>query len=418
LFDFAPKAQKNKETLLAMKALVRGKLSRRSGARWLVAPLCAALSLPAFAQEGAAGIPFGPMVVYPGVDFAIGHDDNLFSSDRNKRGSDFSILSPYVKLEGKPTPHSFDVTFRADFGRYRTSRADDYDDYSLTGNVDLVFTGRAGLKLRGEHRYGHDPRGSTDRPGGATPDEYRNSGIEGIFHYGAPGAQGRIEVDAGYFEREYENNRTFTVASDRTTGQLGGTFFWRIAPKTELLFQAQRRDIDYDLSTSTQDSTEDRYYFGAKWEATALTQGTVKIGRLKKDFDSPLRQDFSGSSWDAGIRWSPRTYSVFDFSTSKQTGESTGVGDTILTKTYGVTWTHAWSSRVRTQALGNWSNARFLGAGATREDDTGTLGLKVSYQFRRWLRFGAEYTYTDRDSNDGVSNFRRNLILFTVGATL
>ena len=36
----------------------------------------------------------------------------------------------------------------------------------------------------------------------------------------------------------------------------------------------------------------------------------------------------------------------------------------------------------------------------------------------RWLRFSAEYSYTDRDSTDSTVNYQRNFILFTVGATL
>jgi len=109
---------------------------------------------------------------------------------------------------------------------------------------------------------------------------------------------------------------------------------------------------------------------------------------------------------------------VFDFNTSRQTNESTGVGDTIVSSIYNVLWTHSWTSRVRSQVLAGWRNDDFRGAGVTREDDIATLGLKMHYQFRRWLRLGAEYTYTDRDSNDPSVIYQRNLILFTVGATL
>jgi hypothetical protein len=31
---------------------------------------------------------------------------------------------------------------------------------------------------------------------------------------------------------------------------------------------------------------------------------------------------------------------------------------------------------------------------------------------------GAEYTFTERDSNDNALNYKRNLLLFTLGATL
>ena len=136
-----------------------------------------------------------------------------------RTASSFTIVSPYVKAEAKPGPHKFDIGFRIDDGRYHSSPADSYTDYSLIGNGDMVFSGRAGLKMRAEHRHGHDPRGSTDRAGSATPDEYDNTGIDGVFRYGAPGARGRIEVDAGAYRRTYTNNRVTTSGSDRDTTQ-------------------------------------------------------------------------------------------------------------------------------------------------------------------------------------------------------
>src|SRR5258706_10067848 len=107
-------------------------------------------------------------------------------------------------------------------------------------------------------------------------------------------------------------------------------------PRTELLAQVGHRNIDYSLSTSTQSSTEDRFLVGVKWEATAATTGTAKFGQMTKKFDSAGRQDFSGSSWDVGVRWSPLSYSVFDISSAKQTAESTGVGDAVVGKSYAV----------------------------------------------------------------------------------
>ncbi len=380
---------------------------------------------PAFAQGQSdapasppGGIPVGPLTVFPGIDLAHGYDDNLFLRPTARTSSSYTVVSPYVRAEAKTGPHKYDIGLRIDHGRYHSSTADKYTDYALIGNGDLVFSGRAGLKLRAEHRHGHDGRGSSDRGVSATPDEYDNTGIDGVFRYGAPGARGRIEVDAGAFARRYTNNRATTVDADRDTAQLGGTFFWRVMPRTELLAQVGHRNIDYSLASSTQDSTETRFLAGVKWEATAATTGTAKFGRMNKKFDAGARQDFSGSSWDVGVRWSPLTYSVFDFTSAKQTGESTGVGDTVVGANYGVTWSHAWSSRLRTQALASLRNDAFTGAGVSRKDDTTTFGLKVAYDFRRWLRLGAEVTHFERDSNDSTLNYKRNLLLFTVGATL
>ena len=376
------------------------------------------MARPSEAVTPPGGIPVGPMVAYPTLDVSAGNNSNLFSSNINKRSSNQTIVSPAIKFEAKPGTHKFDITFRLDGGTYWDSRNDDYTNYSAIANADLAISGRAGLKVRAEYLYAVDPRGSNDRAASATPDEYVNQGIGGIFSYGAPGAQGRIEIDGAAFTRRYQNNRNTTVISDRDTTQLGATFLWRVAPKTEILGLVQRRDIDYILSTSTQDSTETRYQAGVKWEATAKTTGIFKAGRLEKEFNTGARTNFSGASWDAIVRWSPLTYSVWDFTTSKQTNESTGTGDFLLTQYYGAVWNHAWNSRLSTAANASWREDEFRGTGGGRMDKTSVLGAKATYQWQRWLRLGAEYTYTDRTSNNSTFDFSRHLIMFTAGATM
>jgi hypothetical protein len=395
--------------------MVTGKSFRGLRIVVLVASLGASA---AAAQDGPAGLSVEPFLIYPGIDLGVGYDDNLYSSEINKRSSSFLLVSPYVRLEAKPEPHRFDLSVSYNAARYSRTSADDYDDYRIAANGLAVFNARTDLRAHAEYFYGHDARGSTDRPSGDSPDEFVNSGAEATFGYGAPGARGRLEVNGGFYTREYQTNREFTQASDHDTSIAGGTFFWRVAPKSQLLFQAERRYFEYPLQSSTLDSHETRVYVGARWDATALTSGSAKLGWLKKDFDHDPRQDFSTGSWEVAVRWSPLTYSFFDLSTSRQTNESTGVGDTIVTSRVAVVWTHSWSSRVRSQVLGSWTSDDFRGEGVTREDGTGSLGLRLNYQFRRWLRFAAEYTYTDRDSNDPVVVYQRNLILFTIGATL
>ena len=403
----------------------------------LVVLLAAAVSLPALAQlqssqrpaggednpqGGPAGVPVGPMKAYPGIDFSIGHNDNLLMQPNNERSTAVTTISPYIKLEGKSGPNKFDLRYRGTFGRYSDSSEDNYDDHQFEANGQFVFGAHADLRLRGEQLYSHDPRGSTDRALSPEPDQWRQSTIFGLFGYGAKDAKGRIELDGAAIDRTYTNNRATTQFSDRDNTDVGATFFWRVAPKTRLLFQARQLDINYthDFTTApgTLDSKENRYYVGAQWEATAKTSGYAKFGRMKKDFSSAQRTDQSSGSWDVGLRWSPRSYSVVDLATSKQFAESTGIGDALQRKTYAAAWTHAWNSRLSHNLSYTRLHDDFVGAGSTRNDDYDVYGLKVNYQFRRWLKFGAEYTYTKRDSNQQAFDFKQNLLLFTLGATL
>jgi len=402
--------------------------------RTVLAGVCAATLVvtgPAFAQmqipsrgpapTGVAGFPVGPLTVFPGLDLAQGYDDNLFWTHRDAKSSAFTVVSPYVRAEAKTGPDKYDATLRVSSGHFWNSTDSNYTDYSLIGNGDLVFDGRTGLKLRTEFRHGHDAIGSTDRPVTSTPDQYNNYGLDGVFRYGAPGAQGRIEIDAAAFARRYTNHHDTADASNRNTWQGGGTFFWRVMPRTDVLLQARHSNIKYTDDSSpgpTQSSGENRYYLGLKWEATAKTTGMIKLGYMTKNFDSPAFKDYSGSSWEASLRWSPLTYSVFDLVTSRITNEATGVGSAIVSNNYGLTWNHAWNSRLRTQALAGYRHDVFLDSSPSRVDKTSTFGAKVSYDFRRWLLLGAEYTYTDRNSNLNFDDYKRNLFLLTIGATL
>ncbi len=159
---------------------------------------------------GGTGFPVGPLHVFPGIDLAQGYDDNLFWTPSNKTSSAFTVVSPYVRAEAKSGPNRYDATLRIANGRFWNSSRRQLHRLLADRQRRLVFDGRTGLKLRAEFRHGHDPRGSTDRVFTSTPDEYNNFGLDGVFRYGAPGAQGRIEIDAGAFARRYTNNHDTT----------------------------------------------------------------------------------------------------------------------------------------------------------------------------------------------------------------
>jgi hypothetical protein len=365
-----------------------------------------------------SGIPVGSMTAYPGVDISIGYNDNLVRQSSQRISSTAVIIAPYIVLEGRNGPHSFDIRYRGMTARYSDSPNDNFNNNYFQANAQFAFGIRTDVALRFDLNFGSDPRGSTDRPITNSPDRYREIGLGGRYGYGASGAKGRLEFDAEYRQRRYTNNSQAASESDLDTTVFGATFYWRVMPKTRLLFQGRYADFDYVDPTNTLDSTEQLVYVGAQWDATAKTTGYAKVGYRWKDFASATRQDTSSNSWDVGVRWSPRTYSVFDFSTRMQFDESTGLGDTIDERRAGVSWSHAWNSRL-SHSL-SYFNIRddYVGGGTDRKDNTHDMGIKVNYQFRRWARFGAQYVHTRRDSNDPLYGYRRNVILFTLGASL
>ncbi len=372
---------------------------------------------PEEGKEGPRAIPLGDgLSLTPYFNAGFGRDDNLFLSNANKKSSTLQTYNPGLRLDAKSQAVEFNMGLDSRIGRYSSSKPDNYSDWTAFANADIVADSSLGFRLGLDHERGHDPRGSTDRGFGTEADEFKRTGFNALVAFGANDGPGRIEVEAGTFRKRYQNNRAATLASDRDGDNLAARFFYRVAPKTFALFEAREDKMDYRLSSSLQDSKERRYMVGVTWEATEATTGTAKVGRIQKNFNASSIPDFSGTGWEVGIRWSPLTYSVFDFNTQKTFGESTGVGDFTLSKRYSASWTHDWTSRITSQAFISRSDDEFIRN--VRDDSTDSLGFRLNYKLQRWLTVGGEYTYTDRSSNVQGFNYKRNLYMLTLGATL
>lgn len=395
------------------------------------------ISAPAIGQEAAGkptGIPWGPVVVYPEADVTFKSNDNIYSQRNDRKRADITVLAPKVKLEAKTGPHIFDVTVGLENGSYGGVSSANYRDHSVTGNAMWVFSGRSGLKLGADFKQGHDDQGAV--PGAAThasPDKWHQSSFSGVAGYGAEGAQGRVELEGGLINKRYENFMTDATGNpdnakrDRDDAKLGATFYWRIMPKTQLLFQTTQTRFDYKQETvaawTTLDSTDRSNLLGVTWDAAAKTTGIFKVGTMKKDFVDETRKDFSGSSWDGTVKWSPLTYSTFDFNTGRTTGEAS-VGSASIDRKAGVAWNHAWNSRLSSVASYNNTRTEYqysaidTGVSTPQTDKTNALGMKVNYQWMRTVKLGAGYDRTEKASTSASSEYTRNIYSLFLSAAI
>jgi hypothetical protein len=249
---------------------------------------------------------------------------------------------------------------------------------------------------------------------GTSVDKYNFSKPGFIYAYGAPTAQGRLEVYASQMMKRYQNNRDRTATADRDDTEYGTAAYWRVSPKTSIVGEVRGTEIDYQI-TSPNSGKELRYYGGITWEATAATSGSVKLGRLERKLDGG-QPKFTGPSWEAAVYWSPLTYSKVDLYTSRFTNESTGLGSFIVSDATGANWSHAWNSVFTTNAIARYQRDKY--EGYDRDDDVTTLGLRASYKFRRWMTLGAEYQYSKRDSSIPTNNYNKDLWLLSAEVSM
>lgn len=376
-------------------------------------PVGVGLTPPA---RGAA-VSLGAFSLYPTAGLSLGHNDNVTGANTNPIGSAFHSVRVGLLGEHLRSGDRYTLSYDGDYTRYTNSSEDDYNHHTLLFGSDVVFSSRAALGLNIGYLERTDPRGATDRPISNAPDKWHSPLVRALFAYGARDAKGRIELEAGWQDKTYDNNRATTAGSDVILTNAAARFYYRVRPKTYLLFEVRENHADYHLASSLNDNRERRYLFGATWEATAATTGIVKLGRLEKRFDSPSRQDFSGSSWEATVRWRPRTFSTIDLTTSKATSDSTGIGDYLLNKNIQLAWIHKWSSLLSSRVHVGQLNTDYEGS-STRADTIRRYGVGLTYQWRRWLQTGVEWQRTKRNSNIDTFDYDRDLFMVTLEGTL
>lgn len=357
----------------------------------------------------------GGVDIYPGFSLVEKHNDNLFKSDISKKSSRITVLSPSVLMQAKSGANIYSLAYNADLARYAQSTSDNYDDQNLSANAELVFSSRAMLTLTPQLKVGHDDRGSTYSLPTATPNRWDNTGGAGTFTYGSEESIGRIQLDADTYSIRYRNNRAVTTAFDRDVRDVGGTFYYRVTPKIYAFAQLTDTRLSYVDPASALNSNERRILLGATWKATAQTSGSFKVGQLRKNFDSAARTDFSGTSWEGSVRWSPREFAYVDWITGRKSTESTGVGDFVLLTSNTLNFGYNLSERTSL----NLSVAKLVEdfARSGRSDDTKSYGLKVDYKLRKWLVLGAEYTHAVKTAAGFIGtspNYTGNIIAVSI----
>ena len=363
------------------------------------------------------GLPLGSFTLFPTLGLSYGHDDNVFltSKDAEKLSSNYSVFSPGVRLEKEGERTDFLAQYDFNKTTYNANSRFDFEMHHFLAALGYSASSRSKFKLSAEYFDGTERIGTGNQQGnfldlGLDPDEWHSFGVAGKWHYGGIGAKGSIDVEVGSIDREYDNNREITATRDRATRYVGVTYVHEVSPKTNLLTQFKHTQIDYDHATL--DNTETRLMFGAEWHATGKTSARALVGYLEKDFDDPIHDDFSGIAVEVGLTWSPRSYSVFDLTLSRETDETNGNGSFVVRNSADLGWTHYWRDRFSTTANIGFSDESY--EGSFRSDELNYYGVSAKYQFSDWLMSGVGYKHFDRSSSLSEFGYEGNSILFTL----
>jgi hypothetical protein len=328
-------------------------VNHKNNSTWvtMIAPVVVLLSAaPALAQQSDDEGGFQANV---GLHFD--RNDNIYESSTQEVESWITRVSPDLLLRSTPGKRQFSAQYVGDYGRFLDGldSADDYADHSLTGRGLFKIGSRGALDVSAVFARGHEDRGSGQTQGVPPssplfpdePDVFERIDWTTQYTHGGTGARGRLDFGIGESALEYSNNLERTQFFDRRDSYAFVGLTIGAQERLAFLVQARYTDTVYEVDRPGEQSLEGdnwRALVGFTWEATGKTEGSIRFGSQRRNFDDPGREAQTTATWDIAVRWSPREYSYFDFDTTRENKETTGGGSFIDRSSYGVSWTHEW----------------------------------------------------------------------------
>jgi len=360
----------------------------------------------------------------PSITIIEAYNDNIFLQDdigsANPESSLKTTIVPKLSWLLKKGVDKIKLNSELEIGLYHSSHNDDYINKMFDALLHKEFSHRSKLELLTSYDYIIETRGTGQSQGAdlsalASPNKYVDWTLGSKYVYGSNNSIGKIEINLDYLNKEYKNHRITTQFLNYEAKTLEAIFYYRVMPKTHLLFEVSRKNIEYDktvVNGFSLDSDETKFQVGVTWKATQKTTGRAQIGRTQKKFDAKGRGDSTLTSWEVGVRWSPLSYSTLDLTTTGSPTETNGSGDFINHRAYKIAWNHNWNQSFTTALETSFSNDSY--EGSNRDEDMMSYSVGLNYKLKKWLAFSTKYKYSSRDSNIKAGDFDNNILMFSV----
>lgn len=383
-------------------------------------------ALPLIPAEGIKL--FGSLKLNPMMGVAQMYTDNVFRTNRDTKSDTFTTISPGIQaLLPFAGRHSVQVDYRTNIQYYANYPSNNVQDQTAAGRVDFDFPGGLKLGAGGEHKLGHDPRGTALDPRSIDINKWTANSAFGHAEY--VGAQSSIGMDLRMTNMTYLNNSQGPI-QNRLINYAGLTLTRDVSPKTALLANVGATQQIYDENKNL-DSIQYQVSGGVKWSVSALTYGQVVAGvqhlkytRAQVNQPPPLElfsrseDSFTNFFMMGNLVWMPTsllTISLQGYQSVQQTAVLTSqffvATGGNLTMSHGLTDSATVTLNVGVEQDKFTSAAGATSSSANRTDLLKNVALGIRYRAVKWLGLSAQYIYEDRSSDQTLFEYHANTVM-------
>lgn len=343
------------------------------------------------------------------------HDDNVLRKV-NPTADNAIKLAPELQYLTHFGKHLFAINYDGEYALYNDNDKLNYDDHNISISARLDHS----LKINSEFKLSY--KDEIEEPGTNNStsllitqfNQTNKTQALAKFYYGTKQSIGQLVLRLDHNEYRYTNNLQSYRDVDRN--RITGTFFYRIAPKTRLLFQASIGDYDYIIKSQfpDQSSKETFYLAGVEWDITAKTSGTFKLGYQGKNFKQDVYNDITGLSYMLDMTWKPNTYSKIKIGASRMTQESSQLlTSAFVTNSYTVDAEHEITPRTKLKAAYTYDNDDIVTI-RSRTDKRHNIVLGVDHSLLTWLNISLDYRFIERRSDFKIYEYKANVIALSL----
>ena len=382
---------------------------------------------------GEDGIALGSVRLHPMMGVAEIYTDNAFRTNTNRRSDFATTLAPGLQAEvpfgGR---HAFVADYRSNIQLFHQNSSNNVQDQTASGRFNFDFPGGLRLDLQGEHKLGHDPRGSALDTQNVAVNKWAANSAIGQLSY--DGAAAGLRLNMSSTRWTYLNNDQ-SFFRNRLSNYAGVTLLGNVTSKTAVVTNVAVNQELFDESKSL-NSTTYSASTGLRWDVTELTWGEVlagyqhlKFSNAAGDQNAPgIQFPRSSDSYDnfffvGNISWKPTPFLTFSLQGYRSFQQSVVLSTLFFTST-GANFSavHTLTDSTALTLNVGIENDRFEMSSPTPENPSRVDLIKnvafgVRYRTVKWAGVALQYIFEDRSSNVERFNYYANSFMLSLQAT-
>jgi hypothetical protein len=342
------------------------------------------------------------------VDSRLSYEDNILrAADANAQSDTSLVVAPELALAGILGKQRFAITYKGEYANYFDNSDVNYTDHNIRFQTDFDHSNRLTSGFDVQYKEQHEDVGEINNifTNLTEFNQYTETQLNGQLAYGRQDSFGQLVLKLGKADREYDNNNQEFRSYDRDLVSLA--FYYRIAPRTRLLAEANYQDYSYSPEAGfiDLDNKYKRYLVGVEWALTNQLEGTVKVGYQDRDYRLDTLRDIDGLSYEANVDWKPNTFSTIGIVAKRESIDSSleSAGGFLRTS-YGLNVKHGFTELTKLDAGVGYSKDELV-FGANRQDTRNYAKIGVLHELLTWVEVGANVSYEDRSSTQESADY-------------